>query len=193
MLRYHDSRIRSRYTASPILAALCLLLLISAKAVSAAGTTVPISASLATGIAADLFPVTVKLSKGNLFLTDPVALFLDGGRIGMQVRIQAYDHRPDEGVAISEMGQATFSGTLDYDAATQQILLGDPRIDKLTFDRENAVTRSFLDSMKSAWSAQVTNPLRADIPPHPYVLPFRNNIRNLAYDGKSIILTLSYE
>jgi hypothetical protein len=193
MLRDHDSRISSRYTAWPILAALCLLLLIYSKVVSAAGTTVPISASLATGIAADLFPVTIKLSKGNLFLTDPVALFLDEGRIGMQVRIQAYDHRPDEGVAISEMGQATFSGTLDYDAAAQQILLGDPRIDKLTFDRENTVTQSFLNIMKSAWSAQVTNPLRADIPPHPYVLPFRNNIRSLAYDGKNIILTLSYE
>jgi hypothetical protein len=181
------------HSALAIFLALCSLLLISGNALSAAGTTVPISASLATGIAADLFPVTIKLKEGNLFLTNPVALFLADGRVGMQVRVQAYDHRPAQGVAISEMGRAIFSGTLGYDANTKQILLGDPRIDELEFDQSNEATRDFVNAVNSAWSNQVTNPLRADIPPHPYVLPIRNNIQDLSYDGKTIILTLSYD
>lgn len=175
------------------LIAICSLALVVGKGVSAQGTSVPISAGLATGIAADLFPVTVKLSEGNLFLTNPVALFLDNGRVAIRVRFQAYDHRPAQGIAISEMGQATFSGILGYDADTQQILLGDPKIEKLEFEQKNAVTQSFLNEMNTSWSAQVTNPMRAEIPPHPYILPFRNTIRNLSYDGKNIILTLSYK
>jgi hypothetical protein len=169
------------------------LLIISAKAYSVAGTTVPISAELATSIAGDLFPVTVKLSKGNLFLTEPVVLFLNKGRIGMQVRFQAYDHRPAQGIAISEMGRAVFSGKIGYDPGTRQILLHEPRIDKLEFDQKNDVTQRFLAQLKEAWSMQVTNPIRAGLPPHPYLLPFKDNIQDLSYDGKNINLTLSYE
>jgi hypothetical protein len=169
------------------------LLIISAKTHSAAGTTVPISAELATSIAGDLFPVTIKLTRGNLFLTKPVLLFLDKERIGMQVRFQAYDHRPAEGVAISEMGNAVISGKIGYDPGTRRILLHDPRIDKIKFDQKNEATQRFLSQLKAAWSTQVTNPIRAEIPPHPYLLPFKNNIRDLSYDGKSINLTISYE
>jgi hypothetical protein len=35
--------------------------------------------------------------------------------------------------------------------------------------------------------------MRTEIPPHPYMLPFRNNIQNISYDGRNIILTLSYQ
>jgi hypothetical protein len=162
-------------------------------AYSAAGPSVTISAGLATGIAADLFPVTVKLTAGNLFLTNPVALFLENGRVGLQVRVQAYDHRPAQGIAISETGRATVSGILGYDPGTQQILLDDPKIENLEFDQTNSATQGFLQEINAAWSAQVTNPLRAEIPPHPYMLPFRNNIQNLSYDGNNIIVFLSYE
>lgn len=171
----------------------CVLSLAAAAAMSAVATTVPISAALATNIAADLFPVTVKVSKGKLFLTQPVAQFLDNERVGMAVRVQAYDHRPAQGIAISEMGRATISGTLGYDPATQQVLLTDPRIESLEFDKDNAATREFLTAIKSAWSVVVTNPMRAPMPPHPYLLPFRNNIRDLSYDGKNIMLTVSYQ
>jgi hypothetical protein len=179
----------------PVLVALisCAFSLAAAVALSAVATTVPISAALATSIAADLFPVTVKVSKGKLYLTQPVAQFLDNERVGMAVRIQAYDHRPAEGIAISEMGRATISGTLGYDPATQQVLLTDPRIESLVFDRENAATGDFLTAIKSAWSVVVTNPMRAPVPPHPYLLPFRNNIQDLSYDGKNIVLTVSYQ
>lgn len=175
------------------LLAIFSLSFVTGESVSAQGTSVPISAGLATGIAADLFPVTVKLSQANLFLTNPVALFLDDGRIAMQVRFQAYDHRPAQGIAISEMGQATFSGILGYDSGTRKILLTDPAIEALDFDQENAVTQHLLSEMNTTWSAQVTNPIRAEIPPHPYLLPFANNIQNLSYNGKNIILTLSYQ
>jgi hypothetical protein len=169
------------------------LLFLSAKASAAAGTTVPISAELSTSIAGDLFPVTVKLTKGNLFLTQPVVLFLNDGRIGMQVRFQAYDHRPTQGIAISEMGRAVFSGKIGYDLATRQVLLHDPKIDKLQFDQKNEATQNFLTQLRDAWSMQVTNPIRSALPPHPYLIPFKNNIQDLAYDGTSINLTIAYE
>jgi len=169
------------------------LLIVSVKAYAAAGTTVPISAELGTSIAADLFPVTVKLTPGNLFLTEPLLLFLDKGRIGMQVRFQAYDHRPAQGIAISEMGRGRFSGKIGYDRGTRQVLLHDPRIDELEFDKKNDVTQRLLTQLKAAWSAQVTNPIRTELPPHPYILPFKNNIQDLSYDGKVINLAISYE
>lgn len=173
---------------------LCSLLLSwTTITLAAVATNVRIPVALATSIAADLFPVTVKLSEGNLFLTEPAVLYLDAGRVGMQVRIQAYDHRPAEGVAISEMGRAVISGTLGYDVETRQVLLADPRIDKLEFDQDNPATRTFLGEINKAWATQVTNPLRAAIPPHPYVLPFRNNIQNLVYDGSDIVITLAYQ
>ncbi len=171
----------------------CSLLTISGMLYAAAGTTVPISAELSTNIAGDLFPVTVKLTRGNLFLTEPVVQFLDKGRTGMQVRFQAYDHRPAQGVAISEMGRAVFSGKIGYDLATRQILLYDPEIDKLDFDRKSEITQHMLTQLKDAWNMQVTNPIRAELPPHPYLIPFKNNIQDLSYDGKNINLTISYE
>jgi hypothetical protein len=169
------------------------LVMISAGTYAATSTTVPITAQLGTSIAADLFPVTVKLNPGNVYLTEPVLLFLDNERVGMQVRFQAYDHRPAQHIAISEMGKAQFSGTLGFDPATRQILLHDPRIDKLEFDQKNDVTQHQLAQLKAAWSAQVTNPIRADLPPHPYILPFKNNIQDVSFDGTVINVTLSYE
>jgi hypothetical protein len=170
----------------------CSLSISVAATFPAAGASVPISAGLATGIAADLFPVSLTLQAGNLFLTNPAVVFLDQERVAIRVQLQAFDHRPDEGIAISETGQATVSGIPGYDAATRKILLSDPQIDAVTFDRTNEATRSFLRQIHSAWSAQVTNPLRAEIPPHPYMLPFRNNIQSLTYDGNSLVLTLTY-
>ncbi len=170
-----------------------LLLILSGRAHAATATTVAISAELGTSIAADLFPVTITLTPGNVFLTEPRLLFLDKGRIGMQVRFQAYDHRPAQGIAISEMGRAVFSGKIGYDLGTRQILLHDPSIDTVEFDQKSDVTQRLLTQLNGAWTTQVTNPIRAELPPHPYLVPFRNNIQALSYDGKSINLTLSYE
>jgi hypothetical protein len=178
----------------PALASLifCSLVLPAVAALPAASTTVPITAALATSIAMDFFPVTVKVSNGKLHLTQPVARFLDSERIGIAVRIQAYDHRPAQGIAISEMGRATISGKLGYDPSTQQVLLSDSRIDSLEFDQKNTATDNFTAAIQSSWSALVANPVRAPMPPHPYLLPFKNNIRDISYDGKNILLTVSY-
>lgn len=177
-----------------LMAVLCCLLLLAAGRTNAVtGATVPITAELGTNIAGDLFPVTIKLSQGNLFLTEPALLFLDPQRVGMRVRFQAYDHRPQLGIAVSETGSAQLSGALGYDPVNRQVLLLDPRIDKIEFDGSNDATRRFLAEMQAAWAAQVTNPLRSVLPPHPYLLPIRNNIQDLTYDGKNIVLTLAYE
>jgi hypothetical protein len=183
----------SRVRAHVLMLAVCCALLAAGGISAATSTTIPISAELGTSIARDLFPVTIKLGQGNLFLTEPALLFQDQQRVGMQVRFQAYDHRPQLGVAVSEMGRAQLSGTLGYDPVNRLVLLLDPRIDEIRFDKNNDATRRFLAEMHSAWSTQVANPLRSALPPHPYLLPFRNNIQNLSYDGESITLTLSYQ
>lgn len=169
------------------------LLGVVGRAHAASSTVVPITADLGTGIAGDLFPVTLNLSPGNVYLTGPVLQFLDPERIGMQVRFQAYDHRPQQNIAISETGRAAISGRLGFDANTRQVLLYDARLDTLQFDKKSAVTERLSATIKSAWSSQVTNPIRADLPPHPYLIPFKNNIQDLSYDGKSIKLTLVYQ
>ncbi len=153
----------------------------------------PISAELGSSIAADIFPVTVKLTPGNVFLTEPRLIFLEQGRIEMQVRFQAYDNRPAHDIVVSEMGRAALSGKVAYDPGTRQILLHDPQLDSLEFDRNSEVTQRLLAQLKGAWSMQVTNPIRAELPPHPYLIPFKNNIQDLSYDGKNINLTISYE
>lgn len=170
-----------------------LLLLGVARVCSATETTVPISAELATSIAADLFPVTLRVSNANLFLTTPILLFHGKQRIAMQVRMQAYDHRPGEGVAISEMGQARISGILDYDSDSRQILLHDPRIDELEFDRSSDVTVAMKHAIRAAWNTQVTDPIRSEIPTHPYTILIKDNIRTLSYDGQVINLKVFYE
>lgn len=177
-----------------VLIACSLLSLMNAsKAISGVGTTVQVSAEMGTNIADGLFPVTVKLDKANLFLTDPVVLFIDDMRIGIQTRVQAYDHRPEEGIAISENGMALLSGRLAYDPGTRQILLHDPKIDKFVFDRDSEVNQRFFAELNTAWSAQVTNPIRSEIPPHPYVTPFKDYIQDISYDGKSISLVILYQ
>lgn len=185
-----ETRLRSWLVCVVITAA---LLTIVERAHAASSTVVPISAELGTGIAADLFPVTLKLSPENVRLTEPVLLFSDPVRIGMQVRFQAYDHRPQQHIAISETGRASISGRVGFDPTTRQVLLYDARLDFLQFDNKSAVTERLSADLKSAWSAQVTNPIRAELPPHPYLLPFKNNIQDLSYDGKSLTLTLVYE
>ena len=170
-----------------------LLLIKAEQAYPEIETTVPVSAEVGTSIARSLFPVGVDLSKFKLFLTEPSLIFIDPQRLGMQVRLQAYDHRPAEGIAESEMGRALFSGQLGFDPNSRQILLHEPGIEKLEFDRETAASRLFYSALIGAWSEQVTDPMRFEIPPHPYVLPFKDNIRNLSYDGKSINIGIRYQ
>jgi len=156
-------------------------------------TTVPVSADSATNIARSLFPVSFAAGTGTLFLTNPVVIFIDDRRLGLQVRFQAYENRPEKGIAISEEGQALVSGEVGYDATGKQVLLYDARIDRLAFDRENVLTQKLRADIQSAWQAQLSNPLRADLPPHPFIAPFREGIADVTYAGRSIYIQVVYK
>ncbi len=69
---------------------------------AAINSVVPISAELATSIAGQLFPAGLDLNTGSLLITAPEVVFVDSERLALKVRIQAYYHRPDQGIAISE-------------------------------------------------------------------------------------------
>ncbi|TDG15980.1 hypothetical protein E2F43_07080 [Seongchinamella unica] len=155
-------------------------------------TTVPVSERLAGDVAVSNFPVALALEEFRLLLTEPQVLFLGPERIGLRVAFQAYDHRPAQGVAISETGQAMLSGRVAYDAGAGEVLLHDPRLEQLNFDRDNAVTRQFTDLLRAAWSDRVSNPMRSTLPPHPYLQPFKANITDILYDGSHISLVLAY-
>ena len=172
---------------------LYLLLLVGPMAQAQLGTTVEVSEELATSVAQSLFPITVKLEQGNLFLTEPAVAYIDGKRIALRTRFQAYDHRPAQDVAMSEMGHAMISGELDYDTSSREILLHNPHIDTLVFDRKNSNSQLLSTAIHAAWTEQVNNTLRSEIPPHPYVITFKDNIKDVSYDGQNINLQIAFE
>lgn len=163
-----------------------------APAYAGFGTTVPVSAETATNIARSLFPVSLDVGPGKLFLTDPVVIYLDDKRVGLQANLQAYEHRPEEGVAISEEGEVTVSGELGYDLKTRQVLLYSPRLDNLSFDKPGDVTRRLRAEVQAAWDSQVTNPIRAAVPPHPFIQPFKEGIQDISYSKQSIFIQVWY-
>ena len=171
----------------------CVLLFNTERAFAGIGTTFPVSAESGTSIAGNLFPVGLKLQQANLLLTGPALIYIDAQRLGLRVRFQAYDHRPAQGIAESETGWMLFSGKLGFDQESREILLHEPSMDNLEFDRDNTATRRFNTEMMAAWSAQVGDPIRSEIPSHPYILPFRDNIRDLSYDGNNINISIVYQ
>lgn len=179
-----------RYAIAPF--ALALLIGGGLPSLSAVETSVPISAETGTSIAGELFPVTVKIAESNLYLSDPQLQFIDSRRIGLRLRLQAYDHRPEKGIAISEMGRAYVSGELDFDPVTRELLLHNPRLDTLDFERQGEVARRLSSDIRTAWAEQVTNPVRSELPPHPYLIPFRNNLQDILYNGKTLTLVMGF-
>lgn len=157
------------------------------------GTSVPISAELATNIAASMFPQTLDLGKGKLFLSDPSVIFVDLKRVAVQMRIQAYDHRPAEGVAESVEGTAVLSGEVGYDSVTRQVLLFRPQLDELVFNADSDYTKQVRDTIEREWQSKVTNPVRAEVPPHPYILPFKQGIQDISYGREGIVIQVWYE
>jgi len=156
-------------------------------------TSFEVSSEMGNRLAANEFPLTLELEPERLFVTQPILIFLDKKRLGISVRFQAYDHRPAANIAISETGDAQFSGELDFDPVSHRILLHNPKLDSLAFDRDTREAMLLSEKIKKAWQEQVSNPLRADMPPHPYIAPFKDNIRDISYDGKTITLHISYD
>ncbi len=160
---------------------------------SAFETSFEVSSEMGNRLAANEFPLTLELEPERLFVTQPTLIFLDKKRLGISVRFQAYDHRPAAKIAISETGDAQFSGELDFDPVAHRILLHNPKLDSLKFDRDTREARHLSEKIKKAWLDQVSNPLQADIPPHPYIAPFKDNIRDITYDGQAMTLHISYD
>lgn len=175
-----------------LLACLLLPASLAPLTLGAVSTNVPVTAELATKLADSAFPISIKLTQGNLFLTKPHVIFLTNEKVALRARVQAYDHRPDAGVALSEMAWAEITAVPGYDPNTRQILLHHPQLKDLHFDRDNDAARGFQIDIRNSWAKQVSNPVRAAIPNHPYLAPIRRHISNLSYDGNSINLTLEY-
>lgn len=178
---------------SSLLVLFCLLSTLNpGKTLAVSSTQLPLSVELATSLAEQSFPLTINLDSGKLFLTEPVVLFMDADNIGLRVRLQAYDHRPAEGIATSEMGLAIISATPGYDPVARRILLQQPKLVELKFDRENPASKSFDQAARELWNTQAENTVRARLPQHPYIAPFRSYISDVSYDGKNILLKLQY-
>ena len=182
-----------RYRRKVWFVSVCAGLWLLAAAVHAAfTTTVPVSEQMAGDLAVSNFPLALALGEFKLLLTEPQVLFMGPERIGLGVSFQAYDHRPAQGIAVSETGRAMLSGRVAYDAAAREVLLHDPRLEQLVFDRDNSVTRQLSSQLQAAWSDRVSNPMRSELPPHPYLQPFKSNIVDIRYDGSHISLVLAY-
>lgn len=169
------------------------LMLLGLHANAGFGTSVPISAELATSIARSMFPQGLMLVRGNLLLSDPAVVFVDMKRVAVRMQFQAYDYRPEAGVALSENGRAVLSGEVGWDVLTRQILLFNPRLDELVFDRETTFSGEVRGTIVKAWQDQVSNPVRADLPPHPYILPFEQGIQDISYGSEGIVIQVWYE
>ncbi len=168
-------------------------LLVAAGVSAGFGSSVPVSAELVTNMARSMFPQALALGQVNLFLSEPTVLYPDARRVAVRMRVQAYDHRPEQGVALSEEGVAMLSGVLGYDRETRQVLLYDPQLDELSFANDNAFTRKALQGVHGEWQARVSNPVRAEVPPHPYLQPFRNGIVDVSYGEEGIVIQVWYE
>jgi len=171
-----------------------LLVLLSQSVVSRAGfaTTVPVSAATATSVAGSLFPVSLAVGTRNVFMTDPEVVYIDDRRVGLQLRFQAYENTPEAGIAISETGRALISGEVGYDGRAKQILLYEAKVDRLDFDAETDLTRQLRSEILAAWQANLTNPIRAELPPHPFILPFKEGIQDVSYEKRSIFIQVYY-
>jgi len=174
------------------------------SAVAAFGTTVPISAELATNIANSLFPQTVPLSENSLYLSDPIVLYANPGtatsshptrpRLRLQLNVQSLRRQADSTLKASAPGQAEVSGELGFDAISRQILLINPSIDRLQLGPGDPDGQAFREELDRQWDEQVTNPMRIDLPPHPYLIPFRQGIKDIRLDDQQgIVVEVLFE
>ena len=181
-----------------------VLMLATQSAAAAFGTTVPISAELATSIATSLSPQTVPLSENRLYVSNPVVLYANPGtatssnpappRLRLQLNVQSLRRQADNTLKASAPGQAEVSGELGFDAITRQILLINPSIDRLELGPGDPDRQAFRQELDRQWEKQVTNPMRIDLPPHPYLIPFRQGIKDIRLDDQQgIVVEVLFE
>jgi len=165
----------------------------SAQAQPRIATNVPLTAEMATVISGGVFPVSIKMDVSNLFLTEPEIVYADDERVAIRVKFQAFDHRPEQGIALSETGLALVSGELGFDTAKRNVLLHNAKIDALEFNHRNTATKRFESEIRTLWSATMSSPMATPLPPHPYLNPFRDYIQDITYDGANINLKVAYQ
>jgi len=158
------------------------------------GTAIPLPPDVAVSIARTQFPMTIPLSGGSLFVSDPVIVYLDPpagaagpGRIGLSVNVQTLHRQQDQSLVASAPGRAELSGELGYDRQTAEILVHRPRIDKLSLDGEQE-----RDNVAREWRERITDPVRVPLPAHPYLLPFRQSIQDITLEQGSIVIRVLY-
>jgi hypothetical protein len=172
-------------------------LLLTAPSSAGFGTTVPVSAEAATNIAGSLYPRTIALDNGSLFVSQPVVSYPGEGsgpaRISVRVNVQVLRRQSDQSLVASAPGLAQVSGEIGYDRKAAQILMTNPRIDDLVFDASEPGAEQLRADLLRQWGERITNPMRIEVPGHPYLLPFKQGIRDISLRDESIIVEVLFE
>jgi hypothetical protein len=111
----------------------------------------------------------------------------------LQLNIQSLRRQSDDSLKATAPGQAELSGELGYDPDTLQILLFNPSVDKLDLDPRDPNRQALQQELNQQWAAQVTNPMRVDLPPHPYLIPFRQGIKDIRLEQQGIVVDVLFE
>lgn len=181
------------------LAVIASLLLPAVNASAGFGTTVPVTADVATSIAGSAFPQTIALDKNSLYVSEPLATYPDAAattgprRISLQVNVQILQRQPDQTLVATLPARAQLSGEVGYDRETTQILLINPQIDSLEFDPAETNAEQIRADLNRNWNERITNPLRVDVPAHPYLLPFKQGIRDISFQEQGIVVDVWFE
>lgn len=187
---------RSRLSLTHLVFALCLMLIAAASSAGFA-TTVPVSAELATNIASSLYPQTIALDKDSLFVSDPIVSYPGAGanteRVSLRVNVQILRRQPDESLVATAPGIAEISGEIGYDRQATQILLINPRVDSLTLAPGEPKAPQLRADLLRQWDMKITNPMRVDVPGHPYLLTFKQGIRDITLSDEGIVIDVMFE
>jgi hypothetical protein len=197
MKKIHPLHLTTRAAVTlPIFVLLTSLFASSASAAFA--TTVPLSEESANSIASSLFPRAHTLERGRLYISKPLIWYPQPHstglrRVTLRVNLQILEQKPGQPLVATAPGLAEISGELGYDADTMQILLGDPRLDRLDFSVLGSQEAEVTKLIYQEWEREVTNPMRFEPPSHPFLIPFMHGIRNISLEDEGIVIEVVIE
>lgn len=146
----------------------------------------PLPKTLAETLVSGFFPRSIATEQGSLLLKDPSVLFLDDNRLGLRTDLQST--ASNVGIKDEDIveGAALVSCTIAYDQATAQLLLQAPRLDSLVLYTDDKTAARLRESLQRSWNKQSTDPLRVDLPKHPYLAPFKDGIQDIIVEDEVI-------